>query len=73
MTVLDLRLAIAFRLRTRFVMHFCGQFFGYVSTRGRGKWYGSLVEQFVFIPYLIPSIACHWGPNAFGYIYVKGE
>ena len=20
---------------------------------------------------LIPSIACHWGPNAFGYIYVK--
>lgn len=21
---------------------------------------------------LIPSIACHWGPNAFGYIYVKG-
>lgn len=22
---------------------------------------------------LIPSIACHWGPNAFGYIYVKGE
>ena len=22
---------------------------------------------------LIHSIACHWGPNAFGYIYVKGE
>lgn len=22
---------------------------------------------------LTPSIACHWGPNAFGYIYVKGE
>ena len=22
---------------------------------------------------LIPSIACHWGPNAFGYIYVKGN
>lgn len=22
---------------------------------------------------LIPSIACHWGPNAFGYIYVKGK
>lgn len=21
---------------------------------------------------LCPSIACHWGPNAFGYIYVKG-
>ncbi|NLO85755.1 MAG: iron ABC transporter permease [Clostridiales bacterium] len=36
---------------------FFGQFFGYVSTRGRGKWYGSLTEQLVFIPYLIPSIA----------------
>jgi len=36
---------------------FCGQFFGYVSTRGRGKWYGALVEQLVFVPYLIPSIA----------------
>lgn len=22
---------------------------------------------------LCPSIACHWGPNAFGFIYVKGE
>lgn len=22
---------------------------------------------------LTPSIACHWGPNAFGYIYVKGK
>lgn len=22
---------------------------------------------------LIPSIACHWGSNAFGYIYVKGN
>lgn len=22
---------------------------------------------------LTPSIACHWGPNAFGFIYVKGE
>ena len=22
---------------------------------------------------LIPSIACHWGPNAFGYIYVKSK
>ncbi len=40
-----------------------GQIFGYVSTRGRGKWYGSLTEQLVFIPYLIPSIA-------FGAIYL---
>jgi len=22
---------------------------------------------------LCSSIACHWGPNAFGFIYVKGE
>ena len=22
---------------------------------------------------LCSSIACHWGPNAFGYIYVKGQ
>ena len=22
---------------------------------------------------LDPAIACHWGPNAFGYIFVKGE
>lgn len=36
---------------------FFGQFFGYVSTRGRGRWYGSAVEQLVFIPYLIPSVA----------------
>jgi iron(III) transport system permease protein len=36
---------------------FFGQFFGYVSTRGRGRWYGSLVEQLVFVPYLIPSVA----------------
>ncbi len=36
---------------------FCGQFFGYISTRGRGKWYGKLVEQLVFVPYLMPSVA----------------
>ncbi len=42
---------------------FFGQLFGYVSSRGRGKWYGTIVEQLVFIPYLIPSIA-------FGAIYL---
>lgn len=42
---------------------FCGQFFGYVSTRGRGKWYGTLTDQLVFIPYLMPAIA-------FGAIYL---
>ena len=36
---------------------FCGQFFGYISTRGRGKWYGKLTEQLIFIPYLMPGVA----------------
>lgn len=36
---------------------FCGQFLGYISTRGRGKWYGSLTEQLVFIPYLMSGVA----------------
>ncbi|MCD8329127.1 MAG: iron ABC transporter permease [Lachnospiraceae bacterium] len=36
---------------------FCGQFLGYISTRGRGKWYGGLTEQLVFIPYLMSGIA----------------
>ena len=35
----------------------CGQFLGYISTRGRGKWYGSTTEQLVFIPYLMSGIA----------------
>ena len=35
----------------------CGQFLGYISTRGRGKWYGSLTEQLVFIPYLMSGVA----------------
>ena len=34
-----------------------GQILGYISSRGRGKWYGSLTEQMVFIPYLIPAVA----------------
>ncbi len=36
---------------------FCGQFLGYISSRGRGRWYGKLTEQLVFVPYLMPSIA----------------
>lgn len=35
----------------------CGQFLGYISTRGRGKWYGSLTEQLVFVPYLMSGVA----------------
>lgn len=34
-----------------------GQLIGYVNSRGRHLWSGQLVEQLVFIPYLIPSIA----------------
>ncbi len=36
---------------------FCGQMIGYVNSRGRHLFSGRLVEQLVFIPYLIPSIA----------------
>ncbi len=35
----------------------CGQFLGYISTRGRGRWFGSLTEQLVFIPYLMSGVA----------------
>lgn len=35
----------------------CGQFLGYISSRGRGKWYGNLTDQLVFVPYLMSSIA----------------
>ena len=33
------------------------QFLGYITTRGRGKWYGNLTEQLVFVPYLMSGIA----------------
>ena len=35
----------------------CGQFLGYICTRGRGKWYGNLTEQLVFVPYLMSGVA----------------
>ena len=35
----------------------CGQFLGYISSRGRGKWYDDLTEQMVFVPYLMSGIA----------------
>ncbi len=35
----------------------CGCLLGYITSRGRGKWYGKLVEQLVFIPYLMPAVA----------------
>ena len=37
---------------------------GYICAKGRGKLHGKLVEQLVFIPYLIPSVA-------FGGIYLS--
>ena len=30
---------------------------GCITTRGRGKWYGNMVEQLIFIPYLMPGVA----------------
>jgi iron(III) transport system permease protein len=41
-----------------------GQMLGYICAKGRGRFHGQLVEQLVFIPYLIPSIA-------FGGIYLS--
>lgn len=35
----------------------CGQITGYISARGRNKLSGKFIDQLVFIPYLIPSIA----------------
>ena len=39
------------------VTAFCGQFLGYISSRGRGKWSGNLTEQLVFVPYLMSGVA----------------
>lgn len=42
---------------TSFIATICGQLIGYINSRGRHLRSGKLVEQLVFIPYLIPSIA----------------
>ncbi len=39
------------------ISSFMGLIFGYISVRGRGKWYGHMIDQLVFIPYLIPAVA----------------
>jgi iron(III) transport system permease protein len=39
------------------ISSFMGQIFGYISVRGRGKWYGHAIDQLVFVPYLIPAVA----------------
>ena len=41
-----------------------GQLLGYITAKGRGRLHVKLVEQLVFIPYLIPSVA-------FGGIYLS--
>ena len=41
-----------------------GQLLGYITAKGCGRLHGKLVEQLVFIPYLIPSVA-------FGGIYLS--
>ena len=42
---------------TSIITALCGQFLGYITTRGRGKWYGNLTEQLVFVPYLMSGVA----------------
>ena len=42
---------------TSIIATVCGQMLGYINSRGRNLRSGKLVEQLVFIPYLIPSIA----------------
>ena len=44
-------------LSTSVIAAFCGQMVGYINSRGRGRISGKLIDQLVFIPYLIPSIA----------------
>lgn len=39
------------------ISSFMGLIFGYISVRGRGKWYGHAIDQLVFVPYLIPAVA----------------
>jgi len=41
-----------------------GQLVGYLTSRLRGRWTGTLLEQIVFVPYLMPSLA-------FGAVYLS--
>lgn len=50
-------------LLTAVITALFGQIFGYITARNRNKWYGKTIEQLVFIPYIIPSVA-------FGAIYL---
>lgn len=42
---------------TSIIAALCGQLVGYINSRGKGKLSGKLIDQMVFVPYLIPSIA----------------
>jgi iron(III) transport system permease protein len=42
---------------TAVITSFFGQLAGYITARGRGKWWGDTVEQLIFIPYLMPAIS----------------
>ena len=42
---------------TSVITSFFGQLAGYISARGRGKWYGEMTEQLIFVPYLMPGVA----------------
>lgn len=42
---------------TSIVAALCGQLVGYINSRGKAKISGKIIDQLVFIPYLIPSIA----------------
>jgi iron(III) transport system permease protein len=59
-----LRNTLALVVCTSIIASFVGQTIGYIISRTRGKWSGKIIEQLVFIPYLIPSIA-------FGAIYLS--
>lgn len=42
---------------TSIIAALCGQLVGYINSRGKAKLSGKVIDQLVFIPYLIPSIA----------------
>jgi iron(III) transport system permease protein len=51
-----LRNTIVLTLISSLLTALSGQFLGYISSRGRGKFYGKITEQLVFLPYLMPAI-----------------
>jgi iron(III) transport system permease protein len=59
-----LRNTLALVVCTSIIASFVGQTIGYIISRTRGKLSGKIIEQLVFVPYLIPSIA-------FGAIYLS--